>query len=114
MRKLDHLFEEMLLARNQSDLKSQRGFLHTHGVTSSANKVDLFLWQIITVIFIQSMITHIYMSRFQATSLAMAIASGNDSSVFPRNHVFGVAHICHKNISILLTDDAIFATSDHP
>ena len=67
-----------------------------------------------TVISIQSSDYSYFWPRFRAKSLPMGIASGNHPSVFPRNHVFGVTHICHKNISILLTDDAIFATSGHP
>jgi hypothetical protein len=38
------LQSSVLLSIFQS--KSQRGFLYTHGVTSPANKMDIFLWQI--------------------------------------------------------------------
>jgi hypothetical protein len=38
-------------------------------MTSPANEMHIFLWQIGTVIPIRSMITHIYMPRFQAKSL---------------------------------------------
>ena len=41
-----------------------RGFLNTQGMTSPANEMHVFLWQIGTVIPIQSLITHIYMPRF--------------------------------------------------
>jgi hypothetical protein len=53
-------------------------------MTSPANAMHIFLWQIGTVIPIQSMITHIYMPRFQAKSLTIAIVCGNYFRVFPR------------------------------
>jgi hypothetical protein len=56
--------------------------------------MHIFLWQIGTVIPIQSMITHIYMPRFQAKSLTIAIVvCGNYFRVFPRNLVFGVTYM---------------------
>jgi hypothetical protein len=67
-----------------------------------------------TVISIQSS-DYSYLGHVSGQCLCpSALLGGNHPSVFPRNHVFGVTHICHKNISILLTDDAIFATWGHP
>jgi hypothetical protein len=62
-------------------------------MTSPANEMYVFLWQIGTVAPIQSMITHIYMPRFLAKSLAIAIVCGNYFRVFPRNLVFVVTHM---------------------
>jgi hypothetical protein len=67
-------------------------------MTSPANEMHVFLWQIGTVIPIQSMITHIYMPRFWAKSLTIAIVCGNYFRVFPRNLVFGVTHISERNM----------------
>jgi hypothetical protein len=44
--------------------RCNRGFLNTQGITSPANEMHIFLWQLGIVIPIQSMITHIYMPRF--------------------------------------------------
>ena len=45
----------------RGDLKFQltMWLLYIHGMTSSGNKMDIFLWQISTVIPIRSLITHI-------------------------------------------------------
>ena len=42
------------------DLKSQRDFLDIRGMTSFANKVEILLWSITTVISIQSMMIHFH------------------------------------------------------
>jgi hypothetical protein len=61
-------------------------------MTSPANEMHIFLWQIGTVIPIQSMITYIYVPCFQPKSLTIAIVCGNYFRVLPRNLIFGVTY----------------------
>ena len=59
-------------------------------MTLFAKKVEIFLWQIVTVISIRSVMTHIIFPWIYAAYMAETIISGNRSKIIPRNRVFGM------------------------
>lgn len=76
----------------------QRCSLCTRGMTSFAKKVDIYLWQIATVISIRSMMTHINMS-----------ISGNDSRMVshtcpPKDDYFKELNLYHLTVTLKLAN----------
>ena len=59
---------------------------YSRGDVICQQDVDTFV-AITSVISIQSMMIHINMPRFRGTSLTIAIVSGNNFRISPRNHV---------------------------
>ena len=62
-------------------------------MTSFANKMQIFLWQIATVIPIKGARTSVDMPGFQTKSLTITIVCGSDFENFSRNFMGWFAHM---------------------